>query len=132
MMADFHAQLEKIVGAAGLLGAADLAARQGWPPYECQARLLVRPATTDAVAAVLALCHDRGQTVVPHGGRTGLVGGASSAKHDIVLSLERMNAIEGIDAVGRSMTLGAGVVLEAAQAAAADAGLLLAADWGAR
>ncbi|GAB4150572.1 MAG: FAD-binding oxidoreductase [Sphingomonadales bacterium] len=131
-MTDLRAQLEKIVGAGGLVEQADLKTRMGWPPYQCAAAYLARPADSAQVAAVLAACHAAGQSVVTHGGRTGLAGGAISQPGDIVLSLERFNRIEEIDVAGRTMTLGAGVVLEAAQKAAADAGLMLAADWGAR
>lgn len=131
-MTDLRAELEKIVGPAGIVERADLAARMAWPPYHCGADYLVRPADTAQLAAVLAACNQAGQPVVTHGGRTGLAGGAISRAGDVVLSLERLNRIEEVDVAGRAMTVGAGVVLEAAQNAAADAGLMLAADWGAR
>ncbi|MFZ5609326.1 MAG: FAD-binding oxidoreductase [Pseudomonadota bacterium] len=131
-MSDMEQDLRAIVGDAGLVKDDAVASRMGWPPYACKARLLVRPASTGEVAAVLKLCHAAGQPVVTHGGRTGLVGGCSTAAGDIILSLERMNRIEALDATGRTMTAQAGVVLGAAQDAAAAQGLHLALDLGAR
>ena len=75
------------------------------------AEILVRPRNTAQVSAILQLCHSRGQTVVTHGGLTGLVQGADAGRADIVLSLESMNAIERIDVAGRSLRAQAGVKL---------------------
>jgi len=126
--------LEGIVGAGGLLTGEDVAARPAgiWRPDRIQARAIVRPRNTEEVAAVLALCHERRQSVVPQGGLTGLVHGADTAPGDIVLSLERMTEIEEVDPVGRTMTVQAGAVLQKVQEAARAAGLQLALDMGAR
>src|ERR1700748_1148322 len=60
--------------------------------------LVVYPATTEEVAAVLKLCNDLGQPVVPQGGLTGLAGGAVPKREGLVaLSLDRMRAIEEVD-----------------------------------
>ncbi|HTU65369.1 MAG TPA: FAD-binding oxidoreductase [Steroidobacteraceae bacterium] len=96
------------------------------------AELLVRPRSTAQVAEILRLCHARGQTVVTHGGLTGLVQGADAASADIVLSLESMNVIERVDAPGRSMRVQAGVKLGQAQRAAEEHGLVFPLDLGAR
>ncbi len=93
---------------------------------------VVRPTSTVQVSAVLKLCHDSGCPVVPQGGMTGLVGGGAPGEGDVVLSLERMNAIDGIDEHGRTMTAEAGVVLETAQEVADDAGFMMPVDLGAR
>src|SRR6185295_9485329 len=69
--------------------------------------------------------------IVPWGGRTGLVEGAN-AEGAIALSLERMNAIEEIDAAGSIMVVQAGCVLQTACEAADAAGLFLPLDLGAR
>jgi FAD/FMN-containing dehydrogenase len=76
-----------IVGPGGILTGEDVRSRSdGWPPVGgCQARALVRPATTAEVSAVLRLCHEAGQSVVTHGGLTGLVGGARTGTGDLVL-----------------------------------------------
>src|SRR5437016_3050872 len=60
-----------------------------------------------------------GISIVPQGGRTGLVGGAISQPGEIILSLRRMNRIERLDPVERVAVVGAGVTLEELQMAAA-------------
>ena len=73
-------QLEALAGEGGLLTGKDVHARAAgiWDPSPLEADLLLRPRTTDEVAAILALCHAQGQPVVPHGGLTGLVKGAQT------------------------------------------------------
>ena len=78
---------------------------------EVRAQVLVRPRTTAEVASVLKLCHARGQAVVPHGGLTGLVYGASATENELILSLEAMNRIESVDVGGRTMRVEAGVTM---------------------
>ena len=46
-----------------------------WGTARGRSQLLLRPADTQEVAALLALCHEAGVPVVPQGGNTGLVGG---------------------------------------------------------
>ena len=127
-------QIRKIVGPNGMLLGEDVASRSdSWPPMGgCQAKALIRPASTEEVAEVLKLCHAAGQAVVTHGGLTGLVGGARADKDDIVISLERMNRIEPVDTLNRTVTVEAGVLLQQVQVAAEDAGLLFPLDLGAR
>ncbi len=43
--------------------------------YRGATRLVVRPASTAEVAAVVGICAEAGLAVVPQGGNTGLVGG---------------------------------------------------------
>ena len=123
-----------IVGPGGILTGEDVRSRSdGWPPVGgCQARALVRPATTAEVSAVLRLCHEAGQSVVTHGGLTGLVGGARTGAGDLVLSLERMTGIGRVDNVNRTLTVEAGAPLQKVQEAAEDAGFLFPLDLGAR
>jgi len=127
-------QIESVVGAAGILTGKALAGRSAgvWSDGELKAMALVRPATTAEVSAVMKLCHAAGQSVVPSGGMTGLAGGHVSTSTDILLSSERMNRIESVDAHSRCMTVEAGAILQAVQEAAADAGLMFALDLGAR
>jgi FAD/FMN-containing dehydrogenase len=80
----------------------------------------------------MAVCNDAKQRVVAHGGRTGLVQSSISTAEDVVLSLERMNRIEEIDEVGRTMTVQAGVPLQILQDAAASKSLFFPVDLGAR
>ena len=93
---------------------------------------VVRPRSTVEVAAVLRTCSEFAQPVVVQGGLTGLAGGATPGKGEIALSLERLNGIEEVDSVSMTVTARAGTPLQAVQEAAAEAGLLLPLDFGAR
>ncbi|HET8880704.1 MAG TPA: FAD-binding oxidoreductase [Solimonas sp.] len=117
-----------------VLDAAQTATRASsyWDASPMRAAALVRPRSTEQVADVLRLCHERGQAVVTHGGLTGCVQGATGDAQTVVLSLERMNRIEEIDIVGRTATVQAGVALQRLQEAAAEHGLLYPVDLGAR
>lgn len=101
-------------------------------PDTVQAALLVRPGSTEEVAAVLRLCHEHRQPVVTHGGLTGLVHGADTTPADLVLSTERMRAIEEIDPAQRVAVVQAGVTLQALQEAVDAQGLAFPLDLGAR
>jgi FAD/FMN-containing dehydrogenase len=129
----FLADLRALVGENGLLTGERLLSRV----YDkhvgsVDARVLVRPATTGQVSAVLALCHSRGHPVVPHGGLTGLVYGGSAREHELLLSLEAMNRIESVDAAGRTMRVEAGVTLQRVQEEAERFNLMFPLDLGAR
>lgn len=93
---------------------------------------VIRPKTVEEVSAALRICHEHGQAVVPQGGLTGLAGGANTSGTEIAISLEHLAGVEEIDADAGTMTVKAGTVLETAQRAAEDVGLLLPIDLGAR
>lgn len=104
-----------------------------WRTYDCcDAKAIVYPASTDQLAAVLRLCNESGQTVVPFGGLTGLVQGCQTSPDDIALSLEKMNQIEELDSTAHTMTVQAGVTMQQAQEAAESGGLFFPVDIGAR
>ncbi len=81
---------------------------------------MVRPASTEEVAAVVRACMLHGASLVPQGGNTGLVGGSvpDASGSQIVLSLQRLNRIRDIDAANLTMTVEAGCILQAVQDAA--------------
>ena len=85
------------------------------------AAVVVRPGNTEEVAKVVKLCFDHGIAIVPQGGNTGLMGGATPypAHSGILLSLGRMNRVIEVDTVGYSMTVEAGCVLQTLQETAA-------------
>lgn len=85
------------------------------------------PRNTEQVAVAVRLCAAAGYSVVPQGGNTGLSGGATpdDSGQQVVLSLTRMNAIRDIDVVGETIEVEAGCVLQTAQEAVAEQGLLL-------
>jgi FAD/FMN-containing dehydrogenase len=122
-------RLADIVGAAHVLTApADTKPYfTDWrKQYSAAAECVVRPATTQQVARVVALCAREELAVVPQGGNTGLVGGSvpTGARREIVLALARLNRIRALDALNDTMTVEAGCVLAAVQRAAEDAGRL--------
>lgn len=127
-------RLLDIVGAQRLVTGDDVATHEfPWATHErCRARAAVYPVSTDEVSKILAVCNANRQTVVPFGGTTNLVQGCATDSGDIVLSLERMNRIEELDEPAHTLTAQAGVSLQAAQEAAADAGLYFPVDIGAR
>ncbi len=92
---------------------------------------ILRPISTGEVSTILRLAAAAGAPVVPWGGRTGLVDGCL-ADGALALSLERMAAIESIDATAGTMTVQAGCILQTACEAAEAAGLFLPLDLGAR
>ncbi|SFC72277.1 FAD/FMN-containing dehydrogenase [Polaromonas sp. OV174] len=95
--------------------------------FHGKARCAVLPRNTQEVSAVVRLCASAGVPMVPHGGNTGLSGGATpdDSGAQVVISLARMSAIRNIDPVGETMEVEAGCILQTAQEAAAEAGLLL-------
>ncbi|MEO3470283.1 FAD-binding oxidoreductase [Roseomonas sp. CAU 1739] len=130
------ADLIALLGPAGVLtDAADIApSLSDWRSlYQGKALAVLRPANTDQVAACVKLCVAAGIPIVPQGGNTSMVGGATPTEdgHSVVLSLARMNRIRALDPVDMTMTAEAGVVLKAAQDAAADADCLFPLSLGA-
>jgi len=91
-----------------------------------QALAVARPANADDVAAVLRLCRAAGVPVVPQGGNTGLMGGATpdASGRAVVLSLGRLNRVLAIDTDNDTITVQAGCVLAQVQEAASQAGRL--------
>jgi FAD/FMN-containing dehydrogenase len=95
-----------------------------------RALAVVRPGSTEEVAAVVAACArlqaSTGVSIVPQGGNTSMVVGAvpDASGQQIVLSLQRMNQILALDAGNSTITAQAGCVLQALQEAARAAGFL--------
>ena len=132
---EFLQALRHTLGAEAVLSGDAVPARyhtdwSGTPPVAPLA--LVRPRSTEDVSATLRLCHQHRVPVVPQGGLTGLAGAAVPSADCVALSLERMPAIEAIDARSATMTVQAGATLQAVQEAAVDAGLAFGVDLGAR
>lgn len=124
--------LEGELGAGGVLTgeAAAEKAVSGWSRIGSPIAV-VRPSSTLEVSAVLRLCNEARQPVTPWGGKTGLVHGIFS-NGMIALSMERMDAIEEIDPLGKTLTAEAGCILQTAAEAAEQHDLFLPLDLGAR
>jgi FAD/FMN-containing dehydrogenase len=121
-------ELRAICGAANVLTEGDLSAwEQDWRKrMRGKALAVVRPASTQEVARVVKACAAAGTCIVPQGGNTGMVVGATpdTSGTQVVLSLSRMNAIRAIDADNMTMTVEAGCILQTVQDAAREKGFL--------
>jgi FAD/FMN-containing dehydrogenase len=123
-------RLRDIVGPRGMLTApADTAPyAEDWRHlYQGRTAAVLRPATTAEVAAVVRACAEARVAVVPQGGNTSMVGGATPNEDgsELVISLTRLNRIRELDTVDLTLTIEAGATLKAAQDAATEAGCLL-------
>lgn len=103
-----------------------------WDSTPTRAAVIVMPHNTEQVSFVMRECHRHQQSLVVQGGLTGCVAGAVAAPEQVIMSLEKMNAIESIDPVGGTATVGAGAVLQTVQEAVAAQGLIFPLDLGAR
>lgn len=123
-----------IVGPRGVLTGDDVSARSCDPFRHVPpgSPAIIRPASSSELSQILSLCHDAGQPVVIHGGRTGVAGGAIAEPEEFVVSLERMTKIIEIDPVTQTAIVEAGVTVEAVQNAAAEYGLLYPIDLGSK
>ncbi len=127
--------LRHIVGGAHVYTDGDLSAwEQDWRKRSRgKALAVLRPAGTVEVAQIVKTCAtfraqypDSGVSLVPQGGNTGLVVGATpdDSGRQIVLSLQRMNAVRNIDADNLTMTVEAGCILQNLQDRAEESNLL--------
>jgi FAD/FMN-containing dehydrogenase len=89
--------------------------------YHGAAAAMVSPASTEEVATIVALCAEARVPIVPQGGNTGMVGGATPSPNGdaLLLSLRRMNRIRSLSPDSNSAICEAGVILENLHAAAA-------------
>ena len=128
MSTDFIARLRQIVGHRHVLCEGDLRAyEQDWRKrMQGKALAVVRPGCTAEVAAVVKACAQAGISIVPQGGNTGLSVGSTpdASGTQVVLNMQRMQAVRHIDTDNLSITVEAGMVLQALQETAAQAGFL--------
>jgi FAD/FMN-containing dehydrogenase len=119
--------LAAIVGAPHVLSAAADTAPYctDWRGrYAGSALCVVRPGSTAEVAAVVKACGDAGVAIVPQGGNTGLCGGATPTRGEVVVNLGRLNRVRAIDSANNTLTVEAGCTLAAVHEAAEAAGRL--------
>jgi FAD/FMN-containing dehydrogenase len=81
--------------------------------YHGDALAVVKPNSTEQVAAIVKLCAATRTAIVPQGGNTSLCGASVPAEKSnaIVLNLTRMNKVRAIDLDNNTMTVEAGCVL---------------------
>ncbi|ASW56951.1 FAD-binding oxidoreductase [Plantactinospora sp. KBS50] len=133
-MPDLIEDLRAALGASAVLTDPDLLAGHRRDEADlCAAgtpAVVVRPRSTDDVAAALRLAARYGVPVVPQGARTGLAGAANAVDGALVLSMTSMAQIREIDPVNRIAVVQPGVVNAALAAAAARHGLRYPPDPG--
>jgi FAD/FMN-containing dehydrogenase len=102
--------------------------------YHGAAAALLSPATREEVAEIVASCAEAGVALVPQGGNTSMVGGATpdSGGAALLLSLRRMDRIRSLDAKAGIAVCEAGVILAHLQEAAVAVGRRFPLTLGAR
>ncbi|WP_341897332.1 FAD-binding oxidoreductase [Sphingobium sp. YR657] len=92
--------------------------------YHGAAVAIVAPASTQEVAATVALAAELGVPLVPQGGNTSMVGGATPPADGsaLILSLRRMNRIRSLSPDDNLAVCEAGVILSVLHDAAEEAG----------
>ena len=133
-MTDIIDILIKEFGEEMVLTGEDVSSRQSgfFARSGVKAKAIIRPRSTEDVSRALKICHYNDQSVVAHGGLTGLVMSAVTAPDDIVISLELMNQIEEINVVDRTAVVQSGVVLQTLQEQAEKKDLMYPLDLGGR
>ncbi|MGQ0567422.1 MAG: FAD-binding oxidoreductase [Gemmobacter sp.] len=136
MTAAQNAALPDLIAALGpahVLTGPDMAAyTHDWTgKYTSRPSAVVRPGTTAEVAAVMRVARSHGLSVIPAGGRTGLVGGLMT-HGGLMVSLDRMNRIRALRPASRIVIAEAGVILSTLHDAAAAQGLYFPLWFGAR
>ncbi len=130
------AQLKAAVGSGGWFTDAESVApyvRDWHGLFDGRATMVLRPSDTTQVSEIVRLCAAAGIGMVPQGGNTGYMGGATpdDSGSQVVITLERMNRVREIDAANYTLTVEAGCVLAQVQVAAEAAGLLFPLSLGA-
>ncbi len=118
MNSDSHARLKEAAGPGGFSeDPSEIAPHlEEWrSKYKGRSTLLLKPATTQQVSAILALCNETKTAIVPQGGNTGLVGGQIPFAGEVLLCLTRLNKIRHVDPQANTLTVEAGVILAEVQ-----------------
>ena len=85
--------------------------------------LVLFPESAKEVQDIVLWARQHKMKLVPSGGRTGLSGGATASKEEIVVSFERMNRILDFNPIRETLTCEAGVITEQVQKYAEEKGL---------
>jgi FAD/FMN-containing dehydrogenase len=95
---------------------------------------ILQPQSTEEVAAIVALANGLGVPLVPQGGNSSMVGGATPPDDGsaLVLSLRRMNGIRSIDGAAQRVVVEAGVVLQTLHEAVLERGMRFPLTLGAK
>ncbi len=99
-----------------------------------RADAILQPGSTEEVAAIVALAAERGVALVPQGGNTSMVGGATPPEDGsaLIISLRRMNRVRSVEAGAMRAVAEAGVILQTLHEAVAAEGLRFPLTLGAK
>lgn len=97
--------------------------------FEPNPSVIVFPASTEEVQAIVKLANQHNIAITPSGGRTGLSAGAVATKGEIVISLDRMNKVVAYYPADRMVKIQAGMVTEQLQQYAEQQGLYYPVDF---
>jgi FAD/FMN-containing dehydrogenase len=97
--------------------------------HEPRPAAVVLPASATEVQALVRWAARYRVALVPSGGRSGLSAGAVAAHGEVVVALDRLNAIADFNATERTVRCGAGVVTQQLQAFADQQGLYYPVDF---
>ena len=109
--------------------------------YRGEAACVARPASVQEVRTTVEWAGVHRVAIVPQGGNTSLAGGATpnagahvsvDPRPQVVLSLNRMDAVRNVDRVGMTLEAEAGCILEHAKQAAGEVGRYLPISFGAQ
>ena len=124
-MNDVIARLRELLGPDCIT---DLALAEGFLSdwrglFHGNAACVLRPRSTDLLAQNLRICHESKVAIVPQGGNTGLVGGATpdNTGLQVVVSTRLLRKIRKVDPVDMSIVAEAGASVVELQNAAAEA-----------
>jgi len=103
---------------------------QDWTRFaEPAPAAIVFPRSTEEVATIVKLAREYQLCLVPSGGRTGLSGGAVATNGELVVSLEKLNFVNEINATDRTVHVGAGAITQQIQEIAESSDLLYPVDF---
>ena len=103
---------------------------QDWTRFTPPApKAIVFPRNTAEVVAIVECARRCRFALVPSGGRTGLSGGACAANGEVVVAMDKINAIAQVNLTDRTITVGAGAITQNVQQAASDTGLFYPVDF---
>ena len=97
--------------------------------FEPNPSVIVFPASTEEVQAIVRVANQHNIAITPSGGRTGLSAGAVATKGEIVISLDRMNKVVEYYPADRMVKIQAGMVTEQLQQYAEQQGLYYPVDF---
>jgi len=124
----FLAEATELLGAKGITQDPDL--MEPWLTdwrgrYTGRALALASPGSTAEVAGLMKLCARHGVPIVPQGGNSGMVGGATpdESGRGILLSLRRMDRVRDLDTGAGQVVCEAGVILQSLHELADENGL---------